>query len=107
MNISSFLQFDKVRLTNPGKIPAIFRCQQTDHKNEHRRNHHCRKFSKLPIQENTAYNRDEEGESGNRDWHRAVCGYVGVDSIIGPLYLMAGRTMDEGWGVYFFWGRKM
>jgi hypothetical protein len=20
---------------------------------------------------------------------------------------MAGRTMDEGWGVYFFWGRKM
>lgn len=54
-----------------------------------------------------AYNRDEEGESGNRDWHRAVGGYVGVDSIIGPLYLMAGRTMDEGWGVYFFWGRKM
>ena len=54
MNISSFLQFDKVRLTNPGKIPVIFRCQQTDHKNEHRRNHHCRKFSKLSIQENTA-----------------------------------------------------
>ena len=54
-----------------------------------------------------AYNRDEEGESGNRDWHRAMGGYVGVDSIIGPLYLMAGRTMDEGWGVYFFWGRKM
>lgn len=54
-----------------------------------------------------AYNHGEKNESGDNSWHQAFGGYVGVDSIVGPIYLMAGRTMDEGWGVYFFWGRKM
>ncbi|MFU0842334.1 MAG: PNPLA domain-containing protein [Burkholderia sp.] len=46
-------------------------------------------------------------ESSDNDWHEAIGGYIGLDSVIGPVYLMTGRTFDESWGFYFFWGRKL
>ena len=54
-----------------------------------------------------AWNRNDDTEAGDDRWHRAFGGYIGIDSLIGPIYLMTGRTTDEGWGCYFFWGRKM
>ena len=53
-----------------------------------------------------AWNRNDDTESGDDGWRRAAGAYIGVDSLIGPIYLMTGHTADEGWGFYFFWGRK-
>lgn len=61
----------------------------------------------LSLEAGRAWNRNDDTEAGDKSWHRAVGGYIGIDSLIGPIYLMTGRTADEGWGCYFFWGRKM
>lgn len=58
------------------------------------------------LESGRAWNRHDDSESGDDGWHTAYGAYIGVDSLIGPLYLMTGRTIDEGWGFYFFWGRK-
>ena len=40
-------------------------------------------------------------------WKKAVSGYIGADSIFGPLYLAIGQTSDSDSAVYFFWGRPL
>lgn len=45
-------------------------------------------------------------ESSENDWKRAASIYIGVDSIVGPLYLSYGRTFGEDDAVYFLWGRR-
>lgn len=58
------------------------------------------------LETGRAWNSHDDGDSEDDGWHTAYGAYIGVDSLIGPLYLMTGRTIDEGWGFYFFWGRK-
>lgn len=43
----------------------------------------------------------------DEDWKKAYSLFVGIDSIVGPLYLIGGRTIGEGSGVYFFWGHRI
>lgn len=45
-------------------------------------------------------------ESSENDWKRAASIYIGVDSIVGPLYLSYGRTFGEDDALYFLWGRR-
>lgn len=40
-------------------------------------------------------------------FHQGIGAYIGVDSMIGPLYLVTGYTRGVGSGVYFFWGHPM
>lgn len=42
-----------------------------------------------------------------REWHSSVSAAIGIDSIVGPVFLSIGRTMDEGTGVYFRWGNRL
>lgn len=44
--------------------------------------------------------------SGGRDWQKSVSAYIGIDSMIGPVMLTAGRTMGESTGIYFLWGYR-
>lgn len=39
-----------------------------------------------------------------KDWLRAASIYVGTDSWIGPIYLVAGRTFGHGEAVTLYWG---
>ena len=45
-------------------------------------------------------------ESGCDDWRRAASIYIGIDSLVGPLYLSYGRTFGDDQAVYFLWGRR-
>ncbi len=53
-----------------------------------------------------AWNESSEqwNSTNDRSFHQALGAYVGVDSVIGPLYLMGGYTLGVGSAVYFFWG---
>lgn len=50
---------------------------------------------------------DDWADTNDKSFHHALGAYIGVDSVIGPLYLMTGYTFDVGAGVYFFWGHPM
>lgn len=77
----------------------------------------ARRFA-TPLLENTpiwvggrleagrAYNGSDPGwsESGDDKWRSSASAYVGLDSVIGPLYLIFGRTRNEGSALYFVWG---
>lgn len=43
----------------------------------------------------------------DHSFHQGLGIYAGVDSVIGPLYLVTGYTRGVGSGVYFFWGHPM
>lgn len=43
--------------------------------------------------------------AGPSDWQRAFSVFVAADSIMGPLYLVAGRTFGAGSALYLMWGR--
>ncbi len=45
-------------------------------------------------------------DSKERGWHKAVGTYLGVDSFVGPMYLILGHTIDTGTSLYFYWGRS-
>ena len=49
---------------------------------------------------------DERFESGRDDWHKSASIFAGLDSPLGPVYLMLGKTFDEGTAVYFVWGHR-
>lgn len=53
-----------------------------------------------------AYNAGEPAglESSDSRWRTAGSIYAGLDSMIGPLYMVLGRTHDEGSALYFYWG---
>jgi hypothetical protein len=38
------------------------------------------------------------------DWQRAFSVFIAADSIIGPLYVIAGRTIGAGSAIYLMWG---
>lgn len=63
----------------------------------------------LSLEMGRTWNRASDAWSDTNDkrFHKAIGMYVGVDSVIGPLFLMAGHTLDVGSGVYFFWGHPM
>jgi len=42
--------------------------------------------------------------AGPSDWQRAFAIFVGADSIVGPLYLLAGKTIGAGAAIYLLWG---
>lgn len=46
-------------------------------------------------------------DTQDKSWHQGIGFYAGIDSVIGPLYLMTGYTRGVGSGVYFFWGYPM
>jgi NTE family protein len=43
--------------------------------------------------------------AGPSDWQRAFSVFLGADSIVGPLYVVAGRTIGGGSAIYLMWGR--
>jgi NTE family protein len=43
--------------------------------------------------------------AGPSDWQRAVSLFIAADSLVGPLYLIAGRTFGAGSALYLMWGR--
>jgi NTE family protein len=43
--------------------------------------------------------------AGPSDWQRAVSVFLGADSIVGPLYVVAGKTFGGGAAFYLMWGR--
>jgi NTE family protein len=43
--------------------------------------------------------------AGPSDWQRAASIFLGADSILGPLYLIAGRTFGGGAALYIMWGQ--
>lgn len=45
-------------------------------------------------------------ESASREWHKSVSLFAGINSPIGPITLMYGRTFDEGSSIYFVWGHR-
>lgn len=47
-----------------------------------------------------------ERESAQDDWHYAGSIYLGIDSLIGPLFLSYGRTFGDDSAFYFLWGRR-
>lgn len=49
---------------------------------------------------------DERFESGRDDWHKSASIFAGLDSPLGPVYLMLGKTFDEGTALYFVWGHR-
>lgn len=58
------------------------------------------------LEAGRAYNGSDSAglESADDRWRSSASAYVGLDSMIGPLYLIFGRTRDEGSALYFFWG---
>jgi NTE family protein len=42
--------------------------------------------------------------AGPSDWQKAFSVFLGADSIVGPLYVLAGRTFGAGSAVYLMWG---
>lgn len=61
----------------------------------------------ISLEAGRAWNRGYDGEWGDDSWRYAYGGYLGIDSLIGPLYLMTGRTKNDDWSLYFFWGHKL
>ena len=53
---------------------------------------------------------DVHGLSSNveneRAWAKSVSASIGVDSLIGPIFLVVGRTKGEGTSIYFRWGYR-
>ena len=53
---------------------------------------------------------DVHGLSNNveneRAWAKSVSASIGVDSLIGPIFLVVGRTKGEGTSIYFRWGYR-
>lgn len=45
-------------------------------------------------------------ESAQNDWHYAGSVYIGIDSLIGPLFLSYGRTFGDDSALFFLWGRR-
>lgn len=45
-------------------------------------------------------------ESSRDDWHHSGSVFLGVDSLIGPIFLSFGRTWGEDSTVFFRWGRR-
>lgn len=45
-------------------------------------------------------------ESAEAKWHYAGSLYVGIDSLIGPLFLSYGRTFGDESAFFFLWGRR-
>ena len=46
------------------------------------------------------------GDVNDRAWSKSASIMVGVDSIIGPIFLVLGRAFGEGTEVYFRWGYR-
>lgn len=45
-------------------------------------------------------------ESSRTDWQQSGSIFLGIDSLIGPIFLSVGHTWDEGSAVFFRWGRR-
>jgi NTE family protein len=43
--------------------------------------------------------------AGPSDWQRAFSLFLAADSLIGPLHMVAGRTIGGGAALYLMWGR--
>jgi NTE family protein len=43
--------------------------------------------------------------AGPADWQRAMSVFLAFDSIVGPVYVIAGRTFGAGSALYVIWGR--
>ena len=43
--------------------------------------------------------------AGPSDWQRAFSIFVGADSVVGPIYVLAGKTFGGGTALYLMWGR--
>jgi NTE family protein len=43
--------------------------------------------------------------AGPSDWQRAFSVFLAADSIVGPVYLVAGKTFGGGSAIYLMWGR--
>lgn len=58
------------------------------------------------VEAGRAWNRSESSEfdSSYDEWKKAVSVYVGLDTFIGPVYLLWGKTFGEESGLYFRWG---
>ena len=51
-------------------------------------------------------NAPKTSESSDDDWHYAGSVYVGIDSLIGPLFFSYGRTFGDESAFFFLWGRR-
>lgn len=58
------------------------------------------------LEAGRAWNRSESSEydSSYDDWKKAMSLYVGLDTYVGPVYLLWGKTFGEDSGLYFRWG---
>jgi len=45
-------------------------------------------------------------DENDRAWAKSVSASIGVDSLIGPIFLVVGRTKGEGTSIYFRWGYR-
>lgn len=45
-------------------------------------------------------------DENDRAWVKSVSASIGVDSLIGPIFLVVGRTKGEGTSIYFRWGYR-
>jgi NTE family protein len=60
-------------------------------------------YAGVSLEAGSAWRR-RDGDTG-RDVKKAASIYIGIDSIIGPLYLGYGRTFGGDSALYFFLGR--
>ena len=58
-----------------------------------------RAWNRTPIEGQLQMSNDDR-------WHRSVGAYLGVDSFLGPLYLIGGHAIGTGSSLYFYWGRS-
>lgn len=58
------------------------------------------------LEAGRAYNADGAPglESSDEAWRSAGSVFAGFDSVVGPLFLVFGRTQNEGNALYFYWG---
>lgn len=46
---------------------------------------------------------NEEPQNG---WHQALGLYFGADTLVGPMYVVGGHTLNTGTGLYLLWGHS-
>ena len=51
------------------------------------------------------YNHSDRLSNHDKKWFQSNAIFVGADTIVGPVYVMAGRTYGVGNSLMFYWGR--